>query len=70
LFVLGSLAVAVVAAFRKPPAGRWYGLLFFLFALSNVPVGPPIIAAVLNFLFFGAFVYLTERGLAREEAVA
>jgi hypothetical protein len=66
LFFLGSLAIAVVAAIGRPPAGRWYGLLFFLFALSNVPVGPPLVAAVLNLLFFGGFAYLTERGLARE----
>lgn len=67
-FFVGSLAAAVVAAVRRPPAGRWYGLLFLLFAFSNVPVGPPLIAAVLNLLFFGAIVYLTERGLAREGA--
>ncbi|MEK6207806.1 MAG: hypothetical protein AABM32_09210 [Chloroflexota bacterium] len=65
-FFLGSLAAAVVAAIRRPPAGRWYGLLFLLFALSNVPVGPPLIGAVLNLLFFGAIAYLTARGLARE----
>jgi hypothetical protein len=65
-FFLGSLAAAVVAAIRRPPAGRWYGLLFLLFALSNVPVGPPLIAAVLNFLLFGGIAYLTTRALARE----
>jgi hypothetical protein len=67
-FFVGSLAAAVVAAIRRPPAGRWYGLLFLLFALSNVPAGPPLIAAVLNFLFFGGIAYLTARGLAREAA--
>lgn len=68
LFFLGCLAAAVVAAIRRPPAGRWYGLFFLLFALSNVPVGPPLVAAVLNLLFFGAITYLTERSLAREGA--
>lgn len=65
LFFFGSLAAAVVAATRRPPAGRWYGLFFLLFALSNVPIGPPLIAAVLNLMFFGAIAYLTERGFAR-----
>jgi hypothetical protein len=67
-FFLGSLAAAVVAGVRKPPVGRWYGLLFLLFALSNVPVGPPIVAAVLNLVLFGGVAYLTERGLARDSA--
>lgn len=67
-FFIGSLGAAVVAAIRRPSAGRWYGLLFLLFALSNVPVGPPLVAAVLNLLFFGAIAYLTERGLASEGA--
>jgi hypothetical protein len=64
-FFLGSLAAAVVAAVRRPPAGRWYGLFFLLFALSNVPLGPPLVAAVLNFVFFGGIAYFTARGLAR-----
>lgn len=67
-FFLGCLAAAVVAATRRPPSGRCYGLFFLLFALSNVPVGPPIVAAALNLLFFGAIAYLTESGLASEAA--
>lgn len=67
-FFLGSLAAAVVTAIRRPAAGRWYGLLFLLFALANVPVGPPLIAAALNLVFFGGIAYLTGRGLAREGA--
>jgi hypothetical protein len=65
-FFIGSLAAAAVAAVRRPPAGRWYGLLFLLFALSNVPVGPPLVAAVLNLVFFGAIAYRTDRALADE----
>jgi hypothetical protein len=65
-FFLGSLAGAVVTAIRRPPAGRWYGLLFLVFALSNVPVGPAVVAAVLNLVSFGAIAYSTERGLVRE----
>ena len=66
-FFIGSLAAAAVAAVRRPPAGRWYGLLFLLFALSNVPVGPPLIAAILNLVFFGAIAYLTARALVKTE---
>jgi hypothetical protein len=60
---LGLVTAAVVSALRRPPAGRWYGSLFVLFGLANVPVGPPLVAAVLNLLVFAAIVYLSSRAL-------
>ena len=66
-FFVGSVAATVLTAVRRPPAGRWYGLLFLLFVLSNVPVGPAPVAAALNLLILGAIVYYTGRGLAHEE---
>jgi hypothetical protein len=69
-FFLGALVTAVVSLLRRPPGGRWYGAPLLLFALANVPVGPALGAAILNLVLFGAFVYMTERGLSREERAA
>jgi hypothetical protein len=66
-FFVGSVAATVVTAVRRAPAGRWYGVLFLLFVLSNVPVGPAPVAAVLNLLVLGVIIYKTGRSLAHEE---
>lgn len=63
---LGLVAAAVVALLRRPPAGRWYGSLFVLFGLALFPIGPPLVAAVLNFVAFGAIAYRTSQALALE----
>jgi hypothetical protein len=65
LFV-GLLAAALVSALLRPPGGRWYGSLFVLFGLANVPVGPPLVGAALNLLIFASIAYLTARALAAE----
>jgi hypothetical protein len=32
---VGAVGAAVLSAVRRPPGGRWYGLLFLLFWLAN-----------------------------------
>jgi hypothetical protein len=65
LFV-GVVAGAVLSAVKRPPGGRWYGLLFFVFWLANAPIPGAIIFGVLNLVLFGAFAYATARALRAE----
>jgi len=65
LFV-GSALAAVLCAVRRPPAGRWYGLLILLFALANIPLPGAIAFAALNLILFGAFTLATARVLRGE----
>jgi hypothetical protein len=66
LFV-GAVGAAVLSAVRRPPGGRWYGLLFLLFWLANVPLpGPAIVFAGLSLILFGAFTFATARALGGE----
>jgi hypothetical protein len=65
LFV-GAVGAAVLSAVKRPPGGRWYGTLFLLFWLANVPIPGAIVFGVLNLTLFGAFTYATARALRTE----
>jgi hypothetical protein len=65
---VGALGAAVVSVLRRPPGGRWYGLLFFVFWLANIPLPGAILFGVLNLVLFGAFTWATARALPVERA--
>jgi hypothetical protein len=60
---VGALGAAVLSAVKRPPGGRWYGLLLFAFWLANIPIPGAIVFAVLNLVLFGAFAWATARAL-------
>lgn len=65
---VGAVAAAVLSAVKRPPAGRWYGLLFLLFWFANVPIPGALVFGVLNLILFGAFTYATARALRADPA--
>jgi hypothetical protein len=66
--LVGTVAGAVLSAIRRPPGGRWYGLLFLLFWLANIPIPGALVFGVLNLILFGAFTYATARALRADSA--
>jgi hypothetical protein len=60
---VGAVAAAVLSAVKRPPGGRWYGALFLLFWLANVPLPGALIFGVMNLILFGAFAFATARAL-------
>jgi hypothetical protein len=64
--LVGVVGAVVLAAVKRPPGGRWYGLLFLLFWLANIPIPGAIVFGVLNLILFGAFTYATARALHTE----
>lgn len=65
LFV-GAFGAAVLSAVKRPPGGRWYGLLFLLFLLANIPLPGALVFGALNLILFGAFTFATARALVSE----
>lgn len=60
---VGAVAAALLSAVKRPPGGRWYGTLFLLFWLANIPIPGAIVFGVLNLILFGAFTLATARAL-------
>jgi hypothetical protein len=62
---LGALAMAVASAFARGPAPRWYGALYLVALLLDVPlpVGPPVLWGLLNVAAWGAFALVTVTAL-------
>jgi hypothetical protein len=65
---VGAVAAAVLSAVKRPPGGRWYGLLFLLFWFANAPIPGALVFGVLNLILFGAFTYATARALRADIA--
>lgn len=65
MLFLGALGMAVASAVARGPAPRWYGALFLVALLLDVPVpvGPPILWGLLNLATWGAFAFVTFSAL-------
>lgn len=65
MLFLGALGMAVASAVARGPAPRWYGALFLVALLLDVPiaVGPPILWGLLNVAAWGAFALVTLTAL-------
>jgi hypothetical protein len=61
--LVGVFAGVVVSAVKRSPGGRWYGLLFLVFWLANIPIPGAIVFGVLNLVLFAAFAWATARAL-------
>jgi hypothetical protein len=65
---VGATAAAVLSAVKRPPGGRWYGLLFLFFWFANAPIPGALVFGVLNLILFGAFTHATARALRADTA--
>ncbi len=65
MLFLGALGMAVASTVARGPAPRWYGALFLVALLLDVPiaVGPPILWGLLNVAAWGAFALVTLTAL-------